>query len=100
MRPESDPVPARRWHVEHKPWVQPAWPALVFAPGFAETPLMRLHRNTMGSMASNGDGAVRRDRTLNLQLLVDSAPSLIHTGRSDGYLDFFNQTSLRYVGQS
>ena len=51
-------------------------------------------------MAPNGDGAVRRDQTSDLQLLVDSAPSLIHTGRPDGYLDFFNQTWLRYVGRS
>ena len=35
-----------------------------------------------------------------LQLLVDTAPSLIHTGRPDGHLDFFNQTWLRYVGRS
>ena len=50
-------------------------------------------------MASNGDGAVGRDQASDLQLLVDSAPSLIHTGRPDGYLDFFNQTWLRYVGR-
>ena len=50
-------------------------------------------------MASNADGAVRRDQTSDLQLLVDSAPSLIHTGRPDGYLDFFNQRWLRYVGR-
>ncbi len=50
-------------------------------------------------MATYGDGAVRRDQTSDLQLLVDSAPSLIHTGRPDGHLDFFNQTWLRYVGR-
>src|ERR1700730_13934471 len=44
--------------------------------------------------SSNGDGAVRRDQASDLQLLVDSAPSLIHTGLPDGYLDFFNQTWL------
>ena len=53
----------------------------------------------MRAMATSGDGAVRRDQTSDLQLLVDSAPSLIHTGRPDGYLDFFNQTWLRYVGR-
>ena len=51
-------------------------------------------------MASNGDGAVRRDQTSDLQLLVDSVPSLIDTSRPDGYLDFFNQTWLRYIGRS
>ena len=50
------------------------------------------------TMVSNGD-AVRRERTSDLQLLVDSVPSLIHTGRPDGYLDFFNQPWLRYVGR-
>jgi formate hydrogenlyase transcriptional activator len=50
-------------------------------------------------MASNGEGAVRRDETSDLQLLIDSIPSLIHTGWPDGYLDFFNQTWLRYVGR-
>jgi PAS domain S-box-containing protein len=53
----------------------------------------------MRGMASNGEGAVGGDRTSDLQLLVDSAPSLIHTGMPDGYLDFFNQTWLRYVGR-
>jgi hypothetical protein len=51
-------------------------------------------------MATNGDGAARQDQASDLQLLVQSAPSLIHTGNPDGYLDFFNQTWLRYVGRS
>ena len=37
---------------------------------------------------------------LDLELTVDSAPALIHTGRPDGYLDFFNRTWLTYVGRS
>jgi PAS domain S-box-containing protein len=53
----------------------------------------------MRTMGTSGDGAVRRDQTSELQLLVDSAPSLIHTGRPDGHLDFFNQTWLRYIGR-
>jgi PAS domain S-box-containing protein len=51
-------------------------------------------------MAPDGDFAVQRDQTSDLQLLVHSAPSLIHTGRPDGYLDFFNQTWLGYIGRS
>src|SRR5260221_4019989 len=51
-------------------------------------------------MPTSGDATFRRDQTSDRQLLVDSAPSLIHTSRPDGYLDFFNQTWLRYVGQS
>src|ERR1700733_8454687 len=54
----------------------------------------------MRAMGPNGASAVRRDQTSDPQLLVDSAPSLIHTGRPDGDLDFFNQTWLRYVGRS
>src|SRR5580698_8737950 len=54
----------------------------------------------MRGMAPRGDGAVRQSQISDLQLLVDSAPSLIHTSRPDGHLDFFNQTWLRYVGQS
>jgi PAS domain S-box-containing protein len=53
----------------------------------------------MRDMGTSVDGAVQ-DRTSDLQLLVDSAPSLIHTSRPDGYLDFFNQTWLRYIGCS
>jgi hypothetical protein len=45
-------------------------------------------------MASNGDGAVRRDQTSDLQLFVNSAPSLIHTGRPDGYLDYYHGVRL------
>jgi PAS domain S-box-containing protein len=33
-----------------------------------------------------------------LQALIDSLPTLIHTGRPDGYLDFFNQRWLQFVG--
>jgi formate hydrogenlyase transcriptional activator len=37
---------------------------------------------------------------MNLQLLIDSIPALIHSGLPDGYLDFFNQRWLNYVGVS
>ena len=33
-----------------------------------------------------------------LRALIDSLPTLIHTGRPDGYLDFFNQRWLQFVG--
>ncbi len=35
---------------------------------------------------------------LNIQLLVDSIPALIHTARPDGYLDYFNKPWLEYLG--
>jgi PAS domain S-box-containing protein len=50
-------------------------------------------------MATGEEGAVPTAQALDLQLLIDSTPGLIHTGLPDGYLDFFNQTWLRYVGQ-
>src|ERR1700687_3721915 len=34
----------------------------------------------------------------NLRALIDCQPALIHTGRPDGYLDFFNQRWLQFVG--
>ena len=33
-----------------------------------------------------------------LRALINSLPALIHTGRPDGYLDFFNQRWLQFVG--
>ena len=33
------------------------------------------------------------------RLLIDSAPALIHTSLPDGYLDYFNQGWLQYVGR-
>jgi hypothetical protein len=30
--------------------------------------------------------------------VIDSIPSLIHTARPDGYLDYFHQRWLEYVG--
>lgn len=35
----------------------------------------------------------------NFRQIVDSSPALIHTGRADGYLDFFNRTWLDFIGQ-
>ncbi len=40
------------------------------------------------------------DSDLDLELTIESAPALIHTGRPDGHLDFFNRTWLTYVGRS
>jgi PAS domain S-box-containing protein len=37
---------------------------------------------------------------MDLRAVIDSAPALIHTGLPDGYLDFFNQSWLTYVGRS
>ena len=45
-------------------------------------------------MASLG----QESESLNIQLLVDSIPALIHTARPDGYLDYFNKRWLEYLG--
>ncbi len=36
--------------------------------------------------------------SLDIQVLVDSIPALIHTARPDGYLDYFNKRWLEYLG--
>jgi PAS domain S-box-containing protein len=48
----------------------------------------------MPAMASTRPGS----EPLNIQLLVDSIPALIHTARPDGYLDYFNEPWLEYLG--
>jgi PAS domain S-box-containing protein len=42
--------------------------------------------------------AEQQPESLNIQLLVDSIPALIHTARPDGYLDYFNKPWLDYLG--
>jgi formate hydrogenlyase transcriptional activator len=49
-------------------------------------------------MTSSGHGSGRAQEAPDLRLVIDSAPALIHTGLPDGYLDFFNQAWLEYVG--
>jgi PAS domain S-box-containing protein len=48
----------------------------------------------MPVMASSG----HQHESLNIHLLVDSIPALIHTARPDGYLDYFNKPWLEYLG--
>jgi PAS domain S-box-containing protein len=42
------------------------------------------------------EDALRRSED-HLRLVIDTVPALIHTGRPDGYLDFFNRRWLDYV---
>jgi hypothetical protein len=35
-----------------------------------------------------------------LRLIVDTTPALIHTGRPDGHLDYFNKGWLDFLGCS
>src|SRR5258707_6040918 len=46
------------------------------------------------SPTENGDGWTKNEE----RLIVDTAPTLIHTGQPDGSLDFFNQRWLEYLG--
>jgi PAS domain S-box-containing protein len=51
-------------------------------------------------MASAAHDSNRPGPAPDFQRLIDSAPALIHTGLPDGYLDFFNQAWLEYLGRS
>jgi PAS domain S-box-containing protein len=51
-----------------------------------------------GATGSAADG--KASQSSDFRLLIDSVPALIHTGLPDGYLDFFNQGWLDYVGRS
>jgi len=52
----------------------------------------------MQIMAPNEHGSERPGAALDLRLIIDSAPALIHTSWPDGYVDFFNGTWLDFVG--
>lgn len=45
------------------------------------------------------EDALRRSED-RLRLVLDTTPALIHSARPDGYLDYFNQRWLEYVGLS
>lgn len=51
-------------------------------------------------MAAPEEGNFPGEEILRLRTLIDSTPSLIHTARPDGYLDFFNRTWLEFAGCS
>jgi formate hydrogenlyase transcriptional activator len=54
----------------------------------------------MRTMAPSTHGSSQPGLAPDFRLLIDSAPALIHTSLPDGYLDFFNQSWLEYVGLS
>ena len=54
----------------------------------------------MHSMTPGGQSSDLPWQATDLRRIINSAPALIHTGRPDGYLDFFNQRWLEYVGLS
>ncbi len=50
-------------------------------------------------MAADRQIANEKGDPLDLRAVINSTPGLIHTSKPDGYLDFFNQTWLTYVGK-
>jgi PAS domain S-box-containing protein len=54
----------------------------------------------MHSLAPGGRSSEGASRGPDFRLVIDSTPGLIHTSLPDGYLDFFNETWLKYVGRS
>ena len=56
---------------------------------------MRQEPKNSGNALEDGIEAESR-----LQLIVDTTPALIYSARPDGYLDFFNQHCLEFVGVS
>lgn len=57
-------------------------------------------KNIMHTMASSVPRSGLPEQPPDLRLVIDSAPALIHTALPDGYIDFFNETWLKYVGLS
>jgi PAS domain S-box-containing protein len=53
--------------------------------------ILRVYYRPMASAEQQPD-------SMNIRLLVDSIPALIHTARPDGYLDYFNKPWLEYYG--
>jgi PAS domain S-box-containing protein len=49
---------------------------------------------------TNTDIEDRKEAEGRLRLVVDTTPAMLHSGRPDGYLDFFNKRWLEYVGLS
>jgi PAS domain S-box-containing protein len=59
---------------------------------------MRDAKRTKGNIMPVMAAPRPESEPLNIQLLVDSIPALIHTARPDGYLDYFNKPWLEYLG--
>lgn len=54
----------------------------------------------MHTMTTNGQSPDLPWQAVDLRRVIDCAPALIHTALPDGYLDFFNQRWLEFVGLS
>jgi PAS domain S-box-containing protein len=54
----------------------------------------------MAYMAFSGHDSEQPVNPSDVHLVINSVPAFIHTAMPDGYLDFFNETSLTYMGRS
>jgi PAS domain S-box-containing protein len=52
----------------------------------------------MSECSSTDELGLVDDAHEELRRLIDTTPALIHTGRADGYLDYFNRGWLNYLG--
>ena len=82
---------------------------------FARRPLSESILDTLASVADTIAQGIERKRAeealrnaldeiqaneQNLTVMINTIPALIHTGRPDGYLDYFNERWLDYLGCS
>ena len=63
--------------------------------GQRNMPMSRISNKGQAPALADGKASQAPD----FRLLIDSLPALIHTSLPDGYLDFFNQGWLDYVGR-
>ena len=54
----------------------------------------------MAHMAFSGHDSEQPVNPSDVHLVINSVPAFIHTAMPDGYVDFFNETSLTYMGRS
>src|SRR6202035_2232356 len=60
------------------------------------SPSDRLNSEIIGQSVEATERSILAEDAL--RLVIDTTPALIHTGRPDGYLDYFNQRWLEFLG--
>ena len=67
-----------------------------FEPAGTLSPSDRLNGKIIGQNVEATERSILAEDAL--RLVIDTTPALIHTGRPDGYLDYFNQRWLEFLG--
>jgi PAS domain-containing protein len=62
------------------------------------SPSDRLNSENIGQSVEATERTIPAEDAL--RLVIDTTPALIHTGRPDGYLDYFNRSWREYTGKS